>query len=72
MTLYDVARNMAREERGLVAFGIKNEVVFDGEACGCDRTLGLVFRSVGNTFQDHAALLDQASRHMVKHVRDFR
>lgn len=70
MTLYDVAHNLARQERGLVAFGKKNSVNFDGEACGSDRTLGLVFHSVGDTFKDHAALLDQAAKQMVEHVRD--
>lgn len=70
MTLYDVAHRMAKEERGLVAFGVKNEVNFDGEACGSDRTLGLVFISVGNTFREHAALLDQAGRQMIEHVRN--
>jgi hypothetical protein len=69
MTLYDVAINMAREERGLVAFAKKNDVSFDGEACGSDRTLGMVFMTPGDTVRDHAALLDQAARQIVEHVR---
>lgn len=69
MTLYDVAYNMARQERGLVAFAKKNYVVFDGEAWNSDRTLGLDFMSVGDTFRDHAALLDRAAKQIVEHVR---
>lgn len=69
MTLYDVAINIARQERGLVAFAKKNSVNFDAEACGSDRTLGLVFMTPGDTFRDHAALLNQSAKLMIEHVR---
>lgn len=69
MTMYDVAINMAKQERGLVAFAKRNHVAFDAEACNSDRTLGLFFTSVNDGIEADAALLNQATKRIVEHVR---
>jgi len=77
-TLYDVAIDIMRTERGLIAWGLINDVSFEGPAFGSDPdvVLGLNFTHVlgdwGPRPQDRAALLDQAAQQMIEATREHR
>lgn len=64
MTLYDTAINMARQERGLIAFARENniDIEIDGQI------LGLKFMSVGVGLRHDAAMLEQVTKQLIEAV----
>jgi len=66
MSLYDTAIDMAKQERGLVAFAQKNTVDFEIEGA----VMGLNFYSIGVGVRADAAMLDQVTRQLLEHVRE--
>ena len=64
VSFYNLALQIAREERGLVAYAQKNSVDFEIDG----KVIGLVFRSVNGGIRADAAMLAVATSQMIETV----